>query len=56
MSYQLERLEDQLHDDYEKGRITRQEFEEELRQLHRDYREAAREAAHEAYERELDRW
>lgn len=57
---QRDREERQLEDDYQVGRITLTEYNRLMRDLNRDYREsaqgAAEDAAHEAYERELDRW
>ncbi len=40
----------------EEGRISQDEYNETMRDLERDYRDAARESAQEAYERELERW
>lgn len=56
MNRQLEREEEALEDDLAAGRITQAEFNKELRELHRDYRAMAEDAAHEAYMQELDRW
>lgn len=53
---QWEREEEQLQKDYAAGFITSAEFNEQMRELARDRRGAAQEAAEEAYERELDRW
>ncbi len=52
----IEREENQLEEELNEGRITRKEYNQEMRELQRDYREQARESAREAYERELDRW
>lgn len=53
---QLERDEDALIDQLNDGRITRAEFNAEMKLLREGYREAARESAQEAYDRELERW
>ena len=52
----IEREENQLSKELAKGRITRAEYNQEMRELQRDYSAQAHEAAREAYERELDRW
>ena len=49
---ELRRLDDQL----EEGSISRDEYDESVRQIERDYREAAREAAENAYQEEINRW
>lgn len=51
-----ELAEKQLWHDYQAGLISQAEYNEEMRQLNRDYRDAAAEAAWGAYERELDNW
>lgn len=56
MDRQLEREEQALEDDLAEGRISRAEFNRQLRDLHADYRAAAQESAWGAYERELDCW
>jgi hypothetical protein len=60
MDKYLEREEDMLTEQLNRGHITDQEYNRLMRELHRDYadqaRDAAREAAEEAYARELDRW
>ncbi len=38
------------------GEITEEEAREEQRELDRDYREDARAAANESFQREMDRW
>ena len=53
---QFDRKEQDICDRESQGIISRKEAAEEMRELYRDYREAAHEAAREAYERELDRW
>ena len=56
MITQLEREEQDIEERYERGDITRKEMEHELRELYRDYRAAAEEAAETAYEEEMNRW
>jgi hypothetical protein len=53
---QYEREEQAISDAYGRGDISNAEMRKQLRALQRDYRDAAQEAAREAYERELDRW
>jgi hypothetical protein len=53
---QMEREEASLDEALAQGRISKAQYREEMRQLQRDYREAALEAAQDAYERELDNW
>lgn len=53
---QLEREEEAIYDEYERGSITREEMNRQIRDLHADYRAAAREAAQDAYDAELERW
>lgn len=53
---QIEREEEWLLKQFNEGIITREEFNTAMRDLQRDYRDAAHEAAREAYERELDCW
>jgi len=50
------REEERLSDELDAGKITDAEYREEIRELQRDHRGAAEEAAQEAYEREMDRW
>jgi hypothetical protein len=56
MTDQLEREELALEEQLNNGEIGSLEYNRELQALHREYREAAREAAQDAYDRELDRW
>lgn len=51
-----EREEESIQRRYANGEITNAEMWAELRELQRDYRDSAREAAQGAYERELDNW
>lgn len=51
-----EREEQALCEAYNEGEITLAEYNQAMRELQADYREAAREAAQEAYDREMDRW
>lgn len=53
---QYEREENDIQERYARGEITKAEMWAELKELQRDYREAAREAASEAYEREMEQW
>ena len=53
---QLDREEDALLDAYERGDIDRREYNESMRELQREYRWMAQEAAQEAYDREMERW
>lgn len=53
---QLERYEQQLEEDYETGVISGKEFDQEMRELHRDYRAAAEEQAQQAYDDIMGRW
>jgi polyhydroxyalkanoate synthesis regulator phasin len=53
---QYEREEELIDQQYTDGLITREEHARLVNELWRDYREAAQEAAREAYERELDNW
>lgn len=52
----FEQAEDQLVRELNEGRITQFEYNKELRELQREYRDAAQEAAHDAYEREMGNW
>lgn len=56
MDSQYEREEDELVRLLNEGEITQKQFNEEMRDLHRRYRDAAEDAAREAYDREMDRW
>lgn len=53
---QFEREEAAILENEEQGQITHADAMRELRELQRDYAEAARESAREAYDRELERW
>lgn len=53
---QFERAEQQLEKDYENGNLSRKEFDYEMRELIRDRRAAADEAAQCAYDDEMGRW
>lgn len=53
---QYDREEDQLDRDLAAGLITPAQHREQMRELQRDYRGAAEEAAQNAYERELGNW
>ncbi len=52
----LEREEESLEQLLEDGKITQQEYNNELEELYRDYRYAAEDAAQEAYNNEIERW
>jgi len=56
MSLQFEREEQFLEDQLANGEITNSEFNEEMRELQRDYTMAAEEAAQGAYNREMENW
>ena len=47
---------DILDDELANGMITTQEYNEQVRELERDYREMADQAAQDAYEDERSRW
>ena len=53
---QIEREEDQLERDLADGMITAQEFNKQMRDLQREYRYAAEEAAQIAYDNEMENW
>jgi hypothetical protein len=53
---QYEREENDIQERYARGEITNAEMWAELKELQRDYRAAAEEAAREAYDQELERW
>ena len=53
---QLEREEDDICQREADGLITHKQAQDEMRELHRDYRGAAEEAAMEAYNNELQSW
>lgn len=56
MNKQFEREEDDLVERLNRGEITPQEYRREISELHRAWRDAAHEAAQDAYERELGQW
>lgn len=53
---QYEREEQQLEDYLSDGRITQAEYNSQMRDLQRDYRDSAHESANAAYEQELGNW
>ena len=53
---QYDREEDQLISDLNSGLISVAEFNKQMRELQRDYRADAEEAAERAYNEELGRW
>lgn len=53
---QYEREEDRLDRDLREGLITREEFRQQLRELQREQRGAAEEAAERAYNDAMGRW
>ena len=53
---QLEREERHLEEQLESGDISSHEYNREMKELQRDYRDAAQESASRAYEDELERW
>ena len=53
---QLEREEELIEESYNRGDITMKQRNQVLRELHRDYRAQAEEAAQCAYEDEMARW
>lgn len=52
----LEREEQILHDEYERGELSRPQYNKAMADLHRQYRAEAQEAAQDAYNREMDNW
>lgn len=56
LSGQYEREYDHLVELVNSGQITQAEFNQHIRDLNRDYRESAQEAAQEAYDREMSNW
>jgi hypothetical protein len=56
MNSQFEREEDLLCEQYNSGLISQAEYNNEMRELNRDYRAQAQMAAEEAYENEMQRW
>lgn len=53
---QMEREEERLSQDYSDGTISREEYNEQMRQLQRDAREAYEQDMYEAQERVRDEW
>lgn len=53
---QFDREEEAIERDAREGRITLQEYNEQIRDLNASYREAARESAQAAYDDELGLW
>lgn len=53
---QLEREENHLVEQFNSGQISQEEYNKQMRELQRDYRAAAQEAAQDAYDREMERW
>jgi|HubBroStandDraft_1064217.scaffolds.fasta_scaffold183939_1 hypothetical protein len=56
MERQIEREEQDIEAAVERGEMTRVDANRCIRDLWRDYREAARDAARDAYDREMDNW
>ena len=52
----FEREMESLDQDLENGTIDTKEYNRNIREIENDYRDAARESAQEAYDREMDRW
>jgi len=53
---QMEKEEDSLEADLANGFISMAQFNNEMKELQRVYREAAEESAQEAYFREMEKW
>ena len=53
---QMEREEDILCEQLNRGEITQAEFNKEMREMRRDYRAMAEESAQNAYDEEMGRW
>lgn len=53
---QIEREEEDIERRYAEGLLTAKEYQEKMRDLYRDYRAQAEEAAEQAYRDELERW
>ena len=53
---QFEREEEAIMKMEDRGELTHAQAIKELRELRRDYEQAGRDAAQEAYDRELERW
>ncbi len=56
MRAQFDREEDAINAALERGDITQKEYNQQMRDLARDYKEAAYEAGERAREEELERW
>lgn len=56
MERACEREETAAGEDYAAGRIDAKEYNERIRDIQREYRAAADDAAQDAYESERDRW
>ena len=56
MKTQLEQEEEILEEQLERGEITPEEYNREMRELERYYRAAATDAAERAYDEEMERW
>lgn len=56
MSDWYEREENAIQEAYARGEISNAEMWRQMRELNRDYRDAAQEAGRDAYEQELERW
>lgn len=56
MERACEREEQAAADDLNAGRIDQKQYNARIRDIQRDYREAADESANDAYERERERW
>ena len=53
---ELEREEDFLLEQLRNGEISDQEYNRTIKEIHYQYSREARDAAEEAYDRELERW
>jgi hypothetical protein len=51
-----DKAEKQLEDDYAAGILSAEEYNEQMRDLQREYRDAADDAAQNAYDREMENW
>lgn len=56
MFNQFEKEEQEIEDSYAVGEMTQEQYGWCLRELRREYQAAAEEAAHEAYQNELNCW
>ncbi len=56
MDRQIEREEQAIQDDHERGDITNAEMNRQIRELHQAYRAEAEEASEQAYRDEMGRW